>query len=128
MARLLEHQGKALFRRMGIPVPAGRVVQNADEAIGIGDELGFPVVVKAQVHAGGRGKTGAILFAEDRDSLARAVDELLAKRINGAPVNELLIEKKADVEAELYVAVTADPSTRQPVAIFSPRGGVNIEE
>ena len=128
MARLLEHQGKALFRRMGIPVPAGRVVQNADEASGVGDELGFPVVVKAQVHAGGRGKAGAILFAEDRDSLARAVDELLAKRINGAPVNELLIEKKADVEAEVYVAVTADPSTRQPVAIFSPRGGVNIEE
>lgn len=128
MARLLEYQGKALFRRKGIPVPDGRAVQSAEEALSVVDELGFPVVVKAQVHAGGRGKSGAILFAEDRDSLTQAVRELLAKRIHGAPVQELLIEKKADIERELYVAVTADPSTRQPVAIFSAKGGVDVEQ
>jgi succinyl-CoA synthetase beta subunit len=128
MARLLEYQGKALFRRKGIPVPDGRAVQSAEEALSVVDELGFPVVVKAQVHAGGRGKSGAILFAEDRDSLTQAVRELLAKRIHGAPVQELLIEKKADIERELYVAITADPSTRQPVAIFSAKGGVDVEQ
>jgi succinyl-CoA synthetase beta subunit len=128
MARLLEYQGKALFRRKGIPVPDGRAVLSAEEALSVADELGFPVAVKAQVHAGGRGKAGAILFAEDRDSLTRAVHELQAKRIHGAPVRELLIEKKADIEQELYVAITADPSTRQPVAIFSARGGVDVEQ
>jgi len=128
MARLLEYRGKALFRRKGIPVPDGRAVQSAEEALSVADELGFPVAVKAQVHAGGRGKAGAILFAEDRDSLTQAVRELLAKRIHGAPVRELLIEKKADIEQELYVAVTADPSMRQPVAIFSAKGGVEVEQ
>ncbi|HUW94840.1 MAG TPA: ATP-grasp domain-containing protein [Anaerolineae bacterium] len=128
MARLLEYRGKALFRRKGIPVPDGRAVQSAEEALSVADELGFPVAVKAQVHAGGRGKAGAILFAEDRDSLTQAVRELLAKRIHGAPVRELLIEKKADIEQELYVAVSADPSTRQPVAIFSAKGGVEVEQ
>ncbi len=127
MARLLEYQGKALFRRKGIPVPDGRTVRNAKEALSAADELGFPVAVKAQVHVGGRGKAGAILFAEDRDSLAQAVRELLAKQIHGDPVRELLIEKKADIEQELYVAITADPSTRQPIAIFSPRGGMDVE-
>ena len=62
MARLLEYQGKALFRRKGIPVPEGKVARSADEALEVAEELGFPVAVKAQVHAGGRGKAGAILF------------------------------------------------------------------
>jgi len=128
MARLLEYQGKALFRRKGIPVPDGRAVQSVEEALSVVDELGFPVVVKAQVYAGGRGKAGAILFAEDRDSLTQVVRELLAKRIHGAPIRELLIEKKAEIEQELYVAVTSDPSTRQPVAIFSAKGGVDVEQ
>ena len=128
MARLLEYQGKALFRRKGIPVPDGRAVQSVEEALSVVDELGFPVVVKAQVYAGGRGKAGAILFAEDRDSLTQVVRELLAKRIHGAPIRELLIEKKAEIEQELYVGVTSDPSTRQPVAIFSAKGGVDVEQ
>jgi succinyl-CoA synthetase beta subunit len=128
MARLLEHQGKALFARKGIPVPEGGVVRSPEEAVGLVEELGFPVVVKAQVHAGGRGKAGAILFAEDQDSLVQAVEKLLNAQVHGAPVEAVLMEKKAEVESELYVAVTADPSRRQPVAIFSPRGGVDIEE
>jgi succinyl-CoA synthetase beta subunit len=128
MARLLEHQGKALFRRMGIPVPEGRVVHSADEALSAADELGFPLVVKAQVHAGGRGKAGGILFAEKSEILVRAVDEMLATEIHGAPVEAVLIERKAEVEKELYAAITADPSRRQPMAIFSSKGGVDIEE
>jgi succinyl-CoA synthetase beta subunit len=128
MVRLLEYQGKALFARKGIPVPEGGVVYSPEEALGLVDELGFPVAVKAQVHSGGRGKAGAILFAEDQDSLVQAVEKLLSSRIHGAPVEGVLIEKKADVESELYVAVTADPSLRQPVAIFSAKGGVDIEE
>ena len=128
MARLLEYQGKALFRRKGIPVPAGKVVRSASEAADVAEELGFPLAVKAQVHAGGRGKAGAIRFADDQGSLTKAVEELLQQRIHGDAVEEVLIEKKAGVEKELYLAVTADPSRRQPVAIFSSRGGVDIEE
>jgi succinyl-CoA synthetase beta subunit len=128
MARLLEYQGKALFKQKGIPVPEGRLVQSVDEAMKVVDELGFPVAIKAQVWSGRRGKAGGILFAEDEDSLSRAVEELLGKEIDGSPVEELLIEEKAEVRKEVYMAVTADPSTRQPVGIFSPRGGVDIEE
>ncbi|MGB3906054.1 MAG: ATP-grasp domain-containing protein [Anaerolineae bacterium] len=128
MARLLEYQGKALFKRKGIQVPEGRFVQSADEATNVVHELGFPVAIKAQVLSGRRGKAGGILFAEDRDSLSQAVKELLGKRIQGSPVEGLLLEEKAEVQRELYMAVTADPSTRQPIAIFSPKGGVDIEE
>ncbi len=128
MARLLEYQGKALFKRNGISVPEGRLVRSVDEAMSVVDELGFPVAVKAQVLTGRRGKAGGILFAEDQDSLSRAVKELLNKEIQGSPVQEILIEEKAEVRKELYMAVTADPSMRQPVGIFSPKGGVDIEE
>lgn len=128
MARLLEYQGKALFNRKGIPVPEGRFVQSADEAMNVVHELSFPVAIKAQVLSGRRGEAGGVLFAEDRDPLSQAVNELLGKRIQGSPVEGLLLEEKAEVQRELYMAVTADPSTRQPIAIFSPKGGVDIEE
>jgi succinyl-CoA synthetase beta subunit len=128
MARLFEYQGKALFKRKGMPVPEGRFVQTLDEAMSAVDELAFPVAVKAQVLSGRRGKSGGILFAEDRQSLSEVVRELLGKEIQGSPVEGLVVEEKAEVQKELYMAVTADPSTRQPVAIFSPRGGVDIEE
>jgi succinyl-CoA synthetase beta subunit len=128
VARLLEYQGKALFERKGIPVPEGRLVQSLAEAINVVGELGFPVAVKAQVLTGGRGKSGAILFAEDRDSLSQAVKELLGQEIQGSLVEGLLIEEKMEIRKELYMAVTADPSTRQPVGVFSSKGGVDIEE
>jgi succinyl-CoA synthetase beta subunit len=122
MARLLESQGKALFKRKGIPVPEGRLVQSVGEAKKVVDELGFPVAIKAQVLSGRRGKAGGILFADDEQSLSHAVKGLLGKHIEGSPVEELLIEQKAEVRRELYMAVTADPSTRQPVGILSPKG------
>jgi succinyl-CoA synthetase beta subunit len=128
MARLLECQGKALFKRKGIPVPEGRLVQSVGEAKKVVDELGFPVAIKAQVLSGRRGKAGGILFGDDEQSLSQAVKGLLGKHIEGSPVEELLIEQKAEVRRELYMAVTADPSTRQPVGILSPKGGVDIEE
>lgn len=128
MARLFEYQGKSLFKRKGIPVPEGKFVQSLDEAMEVADELGFPVAVKAQVLGGGRGKTGGILFARDRESLSHAVNELLGKRFRGASVEGLLIEQKVAIRKEVYMAVTADPSTRQPVGIVSPKGGVDIEE
>ncbi|NIN70031.1 MAG: ATP-grasp domain-containing protein, partial [Anaerolineae bacterium] len=107
MARLLECQGKALFKRKGIPVPEGRLVQSVGEAKKVVDELGFPVAVKAQVLSGQRGKAGGILFAGDEQSLSQAVKGLLGKQIQGSPVEELLIEEKAEVRRELYMAVTA---------------------
>lgn len=104
------------------------MVQSVGEAKKVVDELGFPVAIKAQVLSGRRGKAGGILFADDEQSLSHAVKGLLGKHIEGSPVEELLIEQKAEVRRELYMAVTADPSTRQPVGILSPKGGVDIEE
>ena len=128
MARLLEYQGKALFKQQGIAVPEGRLVGTVAEAKNAADELGFPVAIKAQVLSGRRGKAGGILFADDEDSLSKAIEQLLDKQIRGSAVDRLLVEEKAEVQRELYMAVTADPSTRQPVGIFSLRGGVDIEE
>jgi succinyl-CoA synthetase beta subunit len=128
MARLQEHQGKALFKRQGIPVPKGRLVHSVAEAMQVVDELAFPIAVKAQVLSGRRGKAGGILFADDEDALRRAVQESLGKELDGSLVEELLIEEKAEVRREVYMAVTADPSTRQPVGIFSPKGGIDIEQ
>lgn len=128
MARLLEHQGKALFKRQGIPIPEGRLIGSISDARDAVEELAFPVVIKAQVLSGRRGKAGGILFADDMDSLSSGIKVLLGKQIQGSPATKLLIEEKAEVERELYMAVTADPSTRQPVGIFSSKGGVDIEE
>ena len=128
MARLLEYQGKALFKQQGIAVPEGRLVGSVAEAKNAADELGFPVAIKAQVLSGRRGKAGGILFADDEDSLSKAIEQLLDKQIQGSAVDRLLIEQKVEIRKELYMAVTADPSTRQPVGIFSSKGGVDIEE
>ncbi len=128
MARLYEYQGKELFRRMGIPVPRGGVAQSHVEAAKIAQEIGFPVAIKAQVLTGRRGKAGGIRFAATMEEVRMATCALLGASIQGLPVEAVLVEQRLVIQREAYLAVTADPSSRQPVVLLSFQGGIAIEE
>ena len=129
MVKLAEWRGKEIFRRYGIPVPNGRVIRSAGEA----DELvrsgtiALPLVVKAQVLAGGRGKGGAVKFAATREELRSAVTGMIGMQFKDETVKELLLEPKVAVGRELYLSMALDRSSREPVLIASGQGGVEIE-
>lgn len=128
MARLYEHQGKVLFRRMGISVPRGGVARSQVEAAKIAQEVGFPVAIKAQVLAGRRGKAGAIRFTATTEEVRMVTCALLGASVQGIPVEAVLVEQRLAIQREAYLAVTADPSSRQPVVLISLQGGIDIEE
>ncbi len=123
---LLEHQGKAILAAAGLPVPPGVVSLNEAEAAAAAVRFG-PVVVKAQVPAGGRGKAGGIRFAGDAAAAGRAARALLGSTIAGHTVGAVLVEPRLDIVRETYAAVVADPATRGPLILFGPQGGVDIE-
>lgn len=128
MARLYEYQGKALLKEAGIPVPRGHVALTPAEGASIAGELAVPVALKAQVLAGKRGKAGAIRFAATPAEAEAGVRRLLEMTVGGQPVTEVLVEERLDIRREAYVAVTADPTLRSPVVLFSLEGGMDIEE
>lgn len=128
MARLLEHQAKQILRRFGIPTPDGQVARSSREAKRAAAEVGYPVMVKAQVRSGKRGKSGGVRAAADVAKLETIVSEMLGDKIRGLPVDTLLIEQSLEIKREIYAGVTADPSRRSPVVIFCADGGVDIEE
>jgi len=124
---LLEYQGKEFFGRYGLPVSPGLVARRAPEAREIADRLGYPVVVKAQVHIGGRGKAGGISLARDADEVAAAADAILGMDIRGHTVGCVLVEEAARIAAEYYASFTLDRSARSYLGMLSSRGGVDIE-
>src|SRR4051794_34870688 len=124
---LLEYQGKMLFAKHGVPVPDGRPARTVEEALAAGDELGFPVVVKAQVLIGGRGKAGGVKLAKNRDELEEHAGAILGMDIKGFTVHELYIEEASDIEEEYYAAILLDRSAKKPMAMLSRRGGMDIE-
>ncbi len=126
--KLLEYQGKQLFERVGLPVPPGRLAYTPDEAERSTRELGGPVVVKAQVAAGGRGKAGGVKLAQTPEEARRQAEAILGLTIQGEPVRTLLITRAVEIEREYYLGITLDRSARKPVLIFSMQGGVDIEE
>jgi len=128
VARLLEHQAKQILRRFGIPTPDGQVARSPSEAKHAGAEVGYPVMVKAQVRSGKRGKCGGIRAAAGVAELEAIVSDMLGDTLRGLPVDALLIEEALEIAQEIYVAVTADPSSRSPVILFCANGGVDIEE
>lgn len=128
MARLLENTSKRLLRENGLPVPECRVARSPSEAAGHAADLGLPVVLKALVPVGKRGKAGAVKFASTEAEASRLAAELLSMTVGHFPVTSVLVERKLDVERELYVAVTIDRGMKQPVVVFSAEGGVEIEE
>jgi succinyl-CoA synthetase beta subunit len=133
--KLHEHQAKEIFAKYGIPVPEGKVAFTVEQAKEIAEELGeFPLVVKAQVHCGGRGKAGGVKIVKDIDQLVEAVSQLLGKTLktfqcpDGKPVTRVLIEKATNIGKEFYTAITLDRSKSKPVLMASAAGGMEIEE
>ena len=123
-----EYQAKEIFRKYGIPIPPGEVATTPQEAEVIARKVGGTVVVKAQVHAGGRGKAGGVKLArtpEEARSLAR---QILSLTIKGLPVQKVLVTPAADIASEAYAGIIVDRSTKRPVFIVSPAGGIDIEE
>ena len=128
MARVLENIGKELLQKNGIATPEFSVVETPQAAREAADRMGYPVVIKALVTVGKRGKAGAIKFAENPEAVEQSAKEILGMTVRNFPVERLLIEKKLDIDQELYVSVTFDDTQRMPVVIVSSEGGMDIEE
>jgi succinyl-CoA synthetase beta subunit len=129
MAKFYEYQGKDIFKQFGIPIPEGEVAESPEEAKKAAERLGRPVVVKAQVWAGGRGKSGAVKFADTPDEAEKAAGEILGMEVKGLEVKQVLVEEKLDIAQEFYagVIINSAQDVRGPVLMFSTEGGVDIE-
>ena len=125
---LLEYQGKQLFATFGIPVSEGRAVDSVEEALAAADAVGYPVMVKAQVHAGGRGKAGGVKFAPDADALREHATNILGLDIKGHITKIIWIEHASDISEEYYASFTLDRSAKKHLGMLSAQGGVEIEE
>jgi succinyl-CoA synthetase beta subunit len=126
--KLLEHQGKSLLAQGGLVTPDGAVAGDAGEAAAIAGALGGRVVIKAQIPAGKRGKSGAIQFADNPAQARQVAADLLGKAINGFSVSAVLVEQALPIARELYAAVLNDPVSKGPLVLFSVEGGMDIEE
>ncbi len=124
---LLEYQGKQFFAGYGIPVSAGEATNDVDAAVAIADRIGYPVVVKAQVHTGGRGKAGGVKLAADAEECREHASNILGLDINGHIVETIWIEKASDIAEEYYASFTLDRSARLHLGMLSAEGGVEIE-
>jgi succinyl-CoA synthetase beta subunit len=125
---LLEYQGKQLFARHGLEVSAGEAVTNVEDAVRAAAKIGYPVVVKAQVLIGGRGKAGGVKLAADESELREHASNILGMDIKGHIVRTLWIEHASDIASEYYASVLLDRSAKKPLVMFSVEGGVDIEE
>ena len=125
---LFEYQGKQLFARYGIPVSAGEAVTTVDDAVAAADRVGYPVVVKAQVQVGGRGKAGGIKLASNADEARRYATDIIGMDIKGHTVEVVWIEHASDIAEEYYASFTLDRSAKQYLGMLSAQGGVEIED
>jgi succinyl-CoA synthetase beta subunit len=124
---LFEHQGKEFFARYGLPVSAGETAFSVEEAVAAAERLGPPVMVKAQVHTGGRGKAGGVKYAADIEAVREHASNILGLDIRGHVVRRLLIEKASDIAEEYYASFTLDRSAKLHLGMLSAEGGVEIE-
>jgi len=125
---LYEYQGKELFKRVGIPVSNGRLAETPEEARAAAEEIGGPVVVKAQVLTGGRGKAGGVKLADDPADAEEKARNILGLDINGHIVRRLWIESASDIAKEYYLSIAFDRGAKQPLFMFTTQGGVEIEQ
>jgi succinyl-CoA synthetase beta subunit len=125
---LYEYQGKELFRRYGIPVSEGRLATTPDEARAAAQELGGPVVVKAQVLTGGRGKAGGVKLADDPDDAAQKAHDILGLDIRDHVVRKVWIERASEIAKEYYLSVTFDRGEKKVLFMLTTEGGVEIEQ
>ena len=125
---LFEYQGKQLFARYGMPVSPGELATTVEEAVAAAERLGPPVMVKAQVHTGGRGKAGGVKFAATVDDVRTHAANILGLDIRGHTVERIWIEKASDIAEEYYASFTLDRSAKQHLGMLSAEGGVEIEQ
>jgi succinyl-CoA synthetase beta subunit len=125
--RFFESVAKQIFQKEGIPILEGHVANYPEEAMARSSEMNVPVVVKAQVLTGGRGKAGGVKFADNPGEALKVANEILGMEIKGEKVNHLLIEEKAEILNEFFVTVSIDRGARRPVILASKEGGVEIE-
>ena len=126
--KLHEYQSKFLFRDFGIPIPQGQVAATADEAGRIAEDIAGTVVIKAQVHVGGRGKAGGVKIARDPDQARAQAERILGMEIKGLRVDKVLVDPGADIQQEIYLAITNDRGAGKPLIMCSMEGGMDIEE
>jgi len=126
--KIHEYQAKEILARAGIRIPEGRAARTPDEVAAAAEALGFPVVVKAQVHVGGRGKAGGVKLAASPDEAKAHGAAILGMDIKGLTVQKVYVERAADYAGELYLGVTLDRDRRRPVVMLSTVGGMDIEE
>ena len=124
---LYEYQGKQFFASYGIPVSAGGATANVDEAVTIAEQAGYPVVVKAQVQVGGRGKAGGIKLANNADEVRLHAGNILGMDIKGHRVDIIWVEHASDIAEEYYASFTLDRSAKKHLGMLSAQGGVEIE-
>jgi succinyl-CoA synthetase beta subunit len=124
---LYEYQGKQFFAQYGIPVSPGEAVTTVDDAVAAADRVGYPVVVKAQVQVGGRGKAGGIKLAADADECREHAGNIIGMDIKGHLVEIVWIEKASDIAEEYYASFTLDRSAKKHLGMLSAQGGVEIE-
>lgn len=128
MGKLLENYSKELIREAGVPAPRNAVANTPEEAAQKATELGYPVVLKALVPVGKRGKAGAIKFAHDAQEAEALTAELLQMTVRHFPVNQVLVEEKLNIATEWYLSITVDKAKQKPVIIATLDGGVDVEE
>ncbi len=126
--KIHEYQAKQVFAENGIPVPAGELATTPLEARDIAERLDKPVMVKAQVHVGGRGKAGGIKFAENPEAAKVLAQGILGMDIKGLKVQKVLVTAAEEIASESYVGIILDRATKEPVIMVSAEGGVDIEE
>ena len=126
--KIHEYQAKEIFKKYGIPVQPGDVAVTSNGAKSIAERIGKPVMVKAQVLVGGRGKAGGIKYAENSDQAYKYAQSILGMEIKGIPVKKILVTEAADIASEAYLGVIVDRKSKKPVIMVSAAGGVEIEE
>ena len=123
-----EYQAKEIFRKYGIPIPPGEVATTAEQAEKIARKFDTTVVVKAQVHAGGRGKAGGVKLAKTAQEAKAVAAQILKLSIKGLPVQKILVTPAAEIASEAYIGIIVDRASKRAVFIASPAGGIDIEE
>jgi succinyl-CoA synthetase beta subunit len=126
--KIHEYQAKEIFAAHGIPVPQGEVAENVADAVAIAEKYGRPVMVKSQVHVGGRGKAGGVQYAENVEAVRVWAQKIIGMDIKGLRVNKVLITEAVDIVTEAYVGIIIDRSTKAAVIMVSAAGGIDIEE
>lgn len=128
VGKILEHHSKQLIRQAGVPAPDNWAVDSPEQAAAIVAEYGKPVVLKALVPVGKRGKAGAIKFANTPSEAKTAAETLLSMTVRNFPVKQVLVEQKIEIDKEWYVSITIDKNRQQPVIIATTEGGVEVED